>query len=156
MADTYVQITEGTGTKINASALTVGANAVKSERMVLSDDTDPAGLGKIQAAVPATGDYGLTVRPIPVLAATGTITSVTGAASSTLLLASNTSRVGATVFNDSGAILYLALATSASTTAYTVQLKSGDYYEVPFNFTGAIYGIWSSALGSARVTEVTR
>jgi hypothetical protein len=91
-------------------------------------------------------------------ATTGTISSVTSAAASTLLLASNTNRLGATVYNDSTATLYLALASSASTTAYTVQVTAGGYFELPNDgcgYTGAIYGIWSAANGFARVTELT-
>ncbi len=82
-------------------------------------------------------------------------TSVAGSASSVSLLASNASRLGATIFNDSSAILYLKLGTTASTTSYTAQLASNAYYEVPFNYTGAIDGIWASATGNARITELT-
>lgn len=83
-------------------------------------------------------------------------TSVAGAAVDTLILASNTSRLGATVFNDSTAILYLALGTAAaSLTDYTVQMVAKAYYEVPYNYTGQIRGIWASATGSARIGELT-
>ena len=65
-------------------------------------------------------------------------------------------RSGATVYNDSTAILYLALGTAAaSTTDFTVKMVADAYYEVPFGYTGAIRGIWASATGSARVGEIT-
>ena len=92
-------------------------------------------------------------------ATTGTITSVNDAATSTTILAANTSRKGATVFNDSTALLYLALSdTTASATAYTVQVPAGGFYELPPTeggcYTGKIVGIWASdASGAARVTE---
>jgi hypothetical protein len=88
--------------------------------------------------------------------ATSTITSVAGAATSTQLLASNTSRTGAYFYNDSTAILYLAFATSASTTAYTVQMAAQTFYEMPTIpvYTGAIFGIWASAAGNCRITEL--
>ena len=91
---------------------------------------------------------------------TGTITSVSGAAASTQLLASTTSRKGGTVFNDSTAILYLALAdTTASTSVFTVKMEGGSYYELPATeggvYTGKIVGIWASATGAARITEFT-
>lgn len=91
------------------------------------------------------------------VAATGVQTSVASLASSVSVLASNVARKGATVFNDSTAILYLLLVTggTASTTAYTVQLVAGAYYEVPFGYTGALIGIWAAANGNARVTEFT-
>lgn len=86
--------------------------------------------------------------------ATPTQSSVAGAATTTSLLASNSARLGATIYNDSTAILYLKLGATASTTSYTAQLAAGAYYEVPFQYTGAIDGIWASATGNARITEL--
>lgn len=86
---------------------------------------------------------------------TGTAANVTGSATSVTVLASNSSRLGATVFNDSSALLYLKLGATASTTSFTALLATNDYYEVPFQYTGIIDGIWSSATGSARVVELT-
>lgn len=91
-------------------------------------------------------------------ATTGTITTVASSATSVTILASNTARKGMTVYNDSTAILYLALtSTAASTTAYTVQMAANSYFELPFvqRYTGTITGIWASATGNARVTEMT-
>lgn len=86
---------------------------------------------------------------------TATRSTVAGAAANTLILASNAARQGATVFNDSTAILYLALGTvAASFTSYTVQIAAGGYYEVPAKYSGEIRGIWDSATGNARVTEI--
>jgi hypothetical protein len=83
-------------------------------------------------------------------------TSVAGAAADTLILAANSNRLGATIYNDSSAILYLALGTAAaSTTDFTVKMVASAYYEVPFGYTGMIRGIWASATGSARIGEVT-
>lgn len=81
--------------------------------------------------------------------------SVVSSASNVTLLASNSSRRGATVFNDSTAVLYLKLGATATTSSYTVQVPSNGYYEVPFNYSGIIDGIWSAANGNARVTELT-
>jgi hypothetical protein len=113
-------------------------------------------------AVPVTGpltDAQLRATAVPVTASkpsTGTRSSVAGAAADTLVLASNAARLGATVYNDSTAILYLGLGTTAvSTTDYSAQLVAGAYYEVPFDFTGQIRGYWASATGNARVTELT-
>lgn len=89
---------------------------------------------------------------------TATVTSVNDTASSTSLLASNTSRKGAMFFNDSTSILYLKLGTTASTTSYTVQIPPSGYYELPGPkiYTGAIDGIWSAdASGAVRITELT-
>jgi len=95
------------------------------------------------------------------LPASSTTSSVAGAASSTSLLASNTSRLGATFFNEqatdgTGAILYILLdAAVASLTNYTSQVPPNSYYEVPYGYTGEIRGIWDSAAGDVRVTELT-
>lgn len=89
--------------------------------------------------------------------ATGTNTSVASAIVDTAILAANVSRRGATITNDSAASqLRLLLGTTpASATNYTVKLGPDDYYEVPFGYTGEIRGIWSVAVGNARVTELT-
>lgn len=92
---------------------------------------------------------------------TGTTTQVAGSASSVTVLAANSARLGATIVNDSSATLFLLLKTggTASTTVYTVPMAAkgsvGAYYEVPFNYTGAVIGIWSAAAGNAVVTEFT-
>lgn len=126
--------------------------------MALAIRNDNAGTARSSA----NGDYdGVSVdsngvqfvRQKPVTA-NATPASVTAATSSTSLLAANANRRGATIFNDSTAILYLALAGSASTTAFTTKVQPDGYYEVPFDYAGAIFGIWAAANGAARVTEL--
>jgi hypothetical protein len=87
-------------------------------------------------------------------ATTPTQTSVAGSASSVSLLAANNARKGATITNDSTAILYVKLGATASVTSYTVKMQTDAYYEVPFGYVGAIDGIWASATGNARITEI--
>lgn len=90
-----------------------------------------------------------------VSSATGTQTSVASSASDTTILAANTSRAGATIFNDSTSAVYVLLANAASSaTNYSVKIGAGGYYETPFGYTGIIKGIWASANGYARVTEL--
>jgi hypothetical protein len=84
---------------------------------------------------------------------TPVLTNVTGSSSSVTLLAANAARVGATIFNDSSANLYIKPGTTASTTSFTVLMLPNSYYEVPFGYIGRIDGIWASATGNARVTE---
>lgn len=88
---------------------------------------------------------------------TSTQSSVSGSASSVTILAANSSRRSASVFNDSTADLYLLRgAGTASTTNFSVRLFPYDYYETPYPVcTVALTGIWSSATGAARVTEDT-
>lgn len=82
------------------------------------------------------------------------ITSVASATASTQLMAANAGRNGGLIFNESTAVLYLALhATTASTTAYTVQVAPGASFQLPAGYTGPVWGVWASANGSARVTQ---
>jgi hypothetical protein len=95
---------------------------------------------------------------VPVSSSTssaGALTSVASATSLTSILAANSSRKGATVYNSSTARLYLALGTTVSSASFTALLESGGYYEVPFDYTGAISGLWAAANGNALVTELT-
>lgn len=82
------------------------------------------------------------------------VTSVAGSATSVQLLAANSSRKEATITNDSTADLYLKLGTTASTTSYTVKLRQDESY-ITDKYTGRIDGIWGSATGNARITQVT-
>ena len=87
---------------------------------------------------------------------TGTITSVAASVTSVTLHAANASRLGVIITNDSTATLYIAFAASATTSAYTVKLAPGGVYESDASlYTGIITGIWDSATGNARVTEIT-
>lgn len=89
-------------------------------------------------------------------AATGTLSTVASSATSVTILAANASRMGAAVYNDSTQILYLGFsATTASTTAYSVQVPPSGYVEVPSKYNGQLTGIWASANGNARVTEIS-
>ena len=89
------------------------------------------------------------------LPATATRSNVAGSTSTVTVLAANASRLGATVYNDSSAVMFLALGSLASTTSYTTKLSREAYYEVPFGYTGIITAVWQAATGNARVTELT-
>ncbi|MBC1218488.1 hypothetical protein GNF10_17345 [Nostoc sp. UCD121] len=86
---------------------------------------------------------------------TSTPTTVASSASSVTILASNSNRKGATIWNDSTANLFIEFAATATTSAFTAKLSSDGYFEVPFNYTGVISGIWSAANGNALVRELT-
>lgn len=96
---------------------------------------------------------------IPTTAGASTVTfaSVASSATAVTLLAANTSRKAAMVFNDSTAVLYLAEFPTATATAsasnYTVQVAPGGFYSISPEYNGLVQGIWASANGFARVTE---
>jgi hypothetical protein len=81
-------------------------------------------------------------------------TAFTSTSYGTIATAS-TGRLGCTIFNEGAGRLYATLGTSTtSTVSYTVSVGSGEYYEVPMNYTGLIGGIFGTA-GTARVTVLS-
>jgi hypothetical protein len=88
--------------------------------------------------------------------ATATLANVNSSATNVTLQASNTARLGWACFNDSTAILYIKFGATASATSFTVKVAAGGFYEMPVApvYTGIIDGIWASANGAARVTEL--
>lgn len=111
------------------------------------------------SVVLATDQPSVTVSPKN--AATSTLANVASSATSVSLLAANNNRKTAIIINDSTSDLYVTLnASAASTTNYSLFLAAkvgntpsslilkGDDY------SGEIRGIWSSANGFARITEI--
>jgi len=107
---------------------------------------------KIDVGITPQGES-LLVRELP--SPTSDSDSVAGADVDTEILPANLERLGATVYNDSAAILYLKLGTAASLTSFTVRMRPYAYYEVPYSYVGAIHGIWATSTGNARWTELT-
>jgi hypothetical protein len=67
----------------------------------------------------------------------------------------NGNRIGCTIFNSGPGNLHVTLGTATtSTSAFTIRLSAGDYYEVPFRYTGLIGGIFATA-GTAEVTQLS-
>lgn len=94
-------------------------------------------------------------------ASTSTITTVASSTASVTLVAANNSRKTLVILNDSTANLYIALnASAASTTNYSLFLgaKVGDTpSSLVLNgadYSGEIRGIWTTANGFARITEI--
>lgn len=115
---------------------------------------------------PSSTDFGLVVRlitpttPIPVTpgaggSTTGTVTHPALTGANQTLLASNTSRRGASVQNISSNTLYVKCGATATTSSFTVRMDPYDYWEVPAGYTGIIDAISSAASGNAAVTEWT-
>lgn len=90
--------------------------------------------------------------PYPVSATTS---SVASSATVVTLLGVNTSRVGVIVVNDSSAVLYLKYGATATTSDYTFKILAGETKDltVPI-YQGVITGIWASANGAAKITEL--
>jgi hypothetical protein len=73
------------------------------------------------------------------------------------IAAANTSRLGAIVYNDASAVLYLKYGTGASFDSYTVPVAAGATFVLPLpTYTGEIDGVWGTgASGTLYVTELT-
>lgn len=117
--------------------------------------------GGATALTSANGDYSpVAVSPdgsqhVVQKAATAAVTSPSTSTTSATLLAANVARKGATIYNDSAAVLYVKFGATASSTSFTVPLAANAYYEVPGGYTGIIDGILVSGTGAGRVTELT-
>jgi hypothetical protein len=164
-ADTYTWLNENTtsGDVMDESLVTYGAAPTdrKRPRVVLGGETAASIVLPINAA-PAGTEYAVPVRQVGTITtdssrpATGALSSVTAAMAATVLLATNANRLGAVIFNDSTATLYLGLsATDPTTSLFTFIVDPGDGYEIPFGYKGTIKGIWDAVNGAARITELT-
>lgn len=166
------QTTPGTtnGVQVNA-ALPAGANVIGKTSI---DQTTPGTTNLVALTAETTKVIGtVNVAAAQTIAATNagtflvqnnaatataTLSNVASSATSVTILASNASRKGAMIYNDSTAVLYIKFGATASATSYVVQIPSLGYYELPaaqYLYTGIIDGIWASANGNARVTELS-
>lgn len=145
MAD-GVAITAGSGTTVATDDCGAAGHAQIAKLAISADGS--------ATAIPADATDGLRVHESR--AATATLANVSGSASSVTLQASNTARRGLVIVNDSTVNLYVKFGSTASATSFTYKLPPGATLELPVPiYTGIVTGIWDSATGSARMTEIT-
>ena len=131
-------IIESLGPLSGGTGLSINANLTELEALVTTLQADVADGVRIPNAT--TGGTGPT--------------DFTSTSYGTIATAS-TGRLGCTIFNNGPGNLHVMLGTAtASTSAFSVRLSAGDYYEVPFNYTGLIGGIFATA-GTAEVTQLS-
>lgn len=134
-----------------------GVTGTGSQRVTIASDNTAFSTNAIQSGT-WTVQPGNTANTTPWLirqkSTTPTTTNVASSATNVTILASNANRIAAQIYNDSTQILYLKFGTTASSTSFTVPLAAATYFEVPGGYTGNIDGIWVSANGNARVTEI--
>ena len=125
--------------------------------IVLAAGTNLIGKVGIDQTTPGTTN-GVSVNKTGAFAniATATLSNVASSASSITIVAANANRLRLIIYNDSTSILRIKFGATASSTSFTYALDPKATYESPtFNlYTGVIDGIWDSANGSARVTEM--
>ena len=125
------------------------------------DDIGGVAFQRVKTGFGADGVYSdvSDSAPLPTKRAgvgTAVLTSVASSVSSVTIAAANTARRMLLIYNDSTSVLYLAYAATATATAFTIKLPAASLYEMPSPvYTGIVTGIWSSANGSARVTEMS-
>lgn len=103
-----------------------------------------------------TANKAITTQTVTTHSASTATSTVALSVSNQTLLAANSVRLGATIFNDSGATLYVKLGAVATLTDFSVKLSTYAYYELPYNYRGQVDGIWDTALtGNARITELS-
>lgn len=153
----YVVTAFGTGSYVVNLRASVGSWNTRSVTATITgtpgiNNAQVNGVTPLMGAGPTgTGAQRVTVSN----AATGTTSQVASSASSVTILAANTLRAGATIWNDSSAILYVKFGTTASITDCTKKLIADEFFVVPAGYNGKIDGIWAAANGFARVTEIT-
>jgi hypothetical protein len=131
-------IIESLGPLSGGTGLSINANLTELEALVTTLQADVAdGIRLPNATTGGTGP-----------------TDFTSTSYGTIATAS-TGRLGCTIFNSGPGNLHVLLGTAtASTSVFTARLSAGDYYEVPFNYTGLIGGIFATA-GTAEVTQLS-
>lgn len=145
--------TAATKSMLNGAVYTsAGITLTTGQQAALQMDS----AGNLKVSLAASSD----ATPIPVSNAndnssTAALSSVSASITSISLLALNTARKSFSVFNDSVSILYIAFAATASASAYTVKVQPQAFFVPDKNYTGAISGIWITAAGAAKVTELT-
>ena len=161
-----VRITDGTDEALVTSGKGLHVNLRNDAGTEVGTTTTPVKVD-VQSALPAgsaaigklaansgvdIGDVDVTSLP---KAATSALANISGSATSVTLQASNANRLGLCLHNDSTAILYLKLGATASATSYSYKIEPNAHWELPFLYSGIVDGIWSSATGTARMTELT-
>ena len=164
-------IIESLGPLSGGTGLSINANLTELEALLTTLQADVAdgiyvtGVGGVDSIRDGDGSvFGLDrnfpvdgpVTANPIRATTGGTgpTDFTSTSYGTIATAS-TGRLGCTIFNSGPGNLHVILGTAtASTSVFTARLSAGDYYEVPFNYTGLIGGIFATA-GTAEVTTLS-
>lgn len=97
----------------------------------------------------------LRVESTPKVSGTTALTNVALTTAASTVLSSNTSRLGATIYNDGGPSVFLCLGSGASSINFSVKMPPAGYYELPFSYTGIITAATETSTTTLRVTEFT-
>jgi hypothetical protein len=95
-----------------------------------------------------------TVSSSQATSANATLTTVEVGSANTVLLASNVNRKGATIFSVD-ATVFVAFGQTPTTTLYAAKVPSSSYYEIPYNWTGAVNAIAAVSGQTVNIQEFT-
>lgn len=134
-----VAVVDGVAVPVNTRALLISGRDAGGVARHLRVDTD----GSITADVE---------RP-----ASATVAAVAQSELTVTLLAANTARKGAIIYNNAALPLKVRFGAGASASDFSLELPARAVYELPFpTYTGQITGAWAGAgEGTAQVTETT-
>jgi hypothetical protein len=105
--------------------------------------------------LPVTNAGTFAVQNKETAASSATLANVSSSATNVTLIASNAARRGGILFNDSTSICYVKFGATATSSSFTYEMSAGGTLELPTPiYTGIIDGIWASANGAMRVTEI--
>lgn len=150
MADGIVQVApDSTGKKVRTFEITVGANTVEDQGVVICDPATAANV----LAVNSDGSIDANINTCGTGAFTNTASTITNVVA---MVANNANRKGLIIVNDGTGNLFLKFGSVASTTSYTYKVGPGAIFEMPLPvYTGNIDGIADVANGTWRITELT-
>ena len=145
---------------VSAATLPLPTGAATSANQTTTNTSLSSIDGKLPSTL-GTKTSSASLSVSPAFAATSTLTNVASSATSVTLLAANNNRKTVIILNDSTSDLYVTLNASAASTANYSLFLAAKVGNTPSSaifggddYSGEIRGIWSSANGFARITEV--
>lgn len=118
----------------------------------IAGGTGPSGSIPLTGQVDATFDLPLRVEFMP--PGSSSVVEVSASAASVQLVASNLSRLGILLSNESSGTLYVQLSAPAATSSFSLKVSPGSFLNIPFTWGGPVSGFWKPATGSVMVTEL--
>lgn len=139
--------------KLRVDAEVTAITLAGAQEVLIShaDDSIKIGDGTDFVAVNTDGSINVSLTT-----GSSSVTAVTASVTNTTLIASNSSRRGILLYNDSTSIVRVKFGTTASSSSFSFKLYPNCFYDNPtMCYTGIITGIWESANGNMLVTQLT-
>jgi hypothetical protein len=139
---------------VNGEVL-VDVKAEDGDSVLLAGTTNGSPTGPVQyVKVNPDGSINVT-ETATIVSTSANLSSITSLTSSQIIFTLNTARKGFILFNNSTANCFIAFASTASSSLFTIQLNSGmTYQDEGTIYVGPISAIWASANGFLAVTEL--